>query len=66
MTKTHTGLCGLKGCPDPVDWDVGPGLCHGHWQAFQAWKGLNGYDRVVGTIPPHEEWLEAEKLEVGA
>ena len=63
MTTTFTGFCGIKGCSSSTDWDVGPGLCHGHWQAFQAWKG---HDRVVGTIPQYEAWLEAEKLEVGA
>ena len=64
MTTTFTGFCGIKGCSSPTDWDVGPGLCHRDyeaWREHQRWEVQEGHP--VSTI---EEWLEAEKLEVGA
>ena len=62
MTKTHTGLCGIKGCSSPTDWDVGPGLCQFHWESYTSyayWEAQHGIDASV------EMWLEAEKLAVG-
>jgi hypothetical protein len=62
MTTTFTGVCGIAGCPDPVDWDIGPGLCHPHWQAFTAytqWEGTRG-----NTADDIEAWLNATQPRV--
>ena len=62
--EVFTGWCGIKACHGPVDWAVGPGLCHFDYGAFRARQRREAGEGVpISTI---EEWLEAEKLEVGA
>jgi hypothetical protein len=60
MTTTFTGVCGIAGCPDPTDWDVGPGLCQFHWESFMAWRDLDGNTASRDVEP----WLAAAQLEV--
>jgi hypothetical protein len=62
MTTTFTGFCGIEGCGSPVDWAIGPGLCHSD---YEAWRGHQRWEARAGVpISTIEEWLEAEKLEV--
>ena len=61
MTTTFTGVCGITGCVEPVDWDIGPGLCQFHYESFMAWRDLDGNTASRDVEP----WLKAEKLAVG-
>jgi hypothetical protein len=64
MTKTHTGFCGILGCTNPVDWDVGPGLCHGDYEAFKSYTAYAPGDPSFGNEASIERWLEGQRLEV--
>jgi hypothetical protein len=62
-TEAFTGFCGIEGCTAPVDWALGPGLCHSDyeaWRGHQRWEAEE--EHPVSTI---EEWVEALEVSHG-